>query len=83
MCINIENETSIINASIVFYEYEIIQKCSSITIKNICDMQITNKCVTTRIIMKIDFSEMKISVQIYIVVDLSSELILSINFLKV
>ena len=82
MCIDTGSGTSVIDASIVPYEYGIIQKCLSVTIKGICGKQITDRCVTTRVIMKAGSSEVEVPVQAYIVAGLPSGLILNMNFLK-
>ena len=59
MYINIKSKALIIDVSIISYKYK-TQKYSLITNKDLYNMQITNRCVIINVIIKINFSKIKI-----------------------
>ena len=70
----------IINQRFVFEDLE--TKCSSIIMKEMCNMQTSKYYVNVKILLNNKATKIEISIKIYIIAKLLLELILKINFLK-
>ena len=78
ICINIKSDVSVINDNLV--SLTLIIKCFSLIAKEVCDMQISDHYVYVK--TSLHQNQIEISVKVHLIINLLSDLILSMNFLK-